>query len=182
MEHIKKFPSISFDKLIWLIPIIYFLHEIEEWNIYLWWAIQFPDAPPLPVSGGRIWLIGSSIFIFILIAIFQRFKNIKITTICSLSLAVLPFANGLQHIFWTFSFSSWAPGVLFGGFIGVPFGIYMAWRAVSENLVNVRFILLLILFSVFILVETILAGHQVPASMNLITSFVTWLVRIFEGT
>ncbi len=171
----EKLNKIQFNKLIWLIPIVYLLHELEEWYIFEWWSNVFPDSAPLPVFAGRVWLLASSAIGFILIALFSYFKNPKTVAISSLILASLPFANGLQHLYWLFYFSSYAPGVIFASFIGIPVTIYIVWRAISENLIKKRFVLSLLIFPIYIFIEVIMAGSQVPNSMktliNTISSF-----------
>ncbi len=169
----NKLNKIPFTKLIWLIPIVYLFHELEEWFIFEWWSNVFPDSPPLPVFAGRVWLIASSAFGFILIALFSYFKNKKTLAISSLILASLPFGNGLQHLYWLFYFNSYAPGVIFASFIGIPITIYLVWRAISENLIKKRFILILLIYPIYVFIEVIMAGDQVPNSMKGLVDFLS---------
>ncbi|OQY01010.1 MAG: hypothetical protein B6I20_08065 [Bacteroidetes bacterium 4572_117] len=169
----KRLDKIPFNKLIWLIPIVYLLHELEEWYIFEWWSNVFPDSAPLPEFAGRVWLLASSAFGFILIGLFSYFMNPKTVAISSLILASLPFANGLQHLYWLFYFSTYTPGVIFASFIGIPVTIYIAWRAISENLIKKRFILLLLIFPIYIFHEVIMAGDQVPNSMKILIEFIS---------
>ncbi len=165
--------KIPFNKLIWLIPIVYLFHELEEWYIFEWWSNVFPDSPPLPVFAGRVWLLASSILGFILIASFSYFKNPKTVAISSLILASLPFGNGLQHLYWLFYFNCYAPGVIFASFIGIPITIYLIYRAISEKLIKKRFVLILSIYPIYVFIEVVMAGNQVPNSMKILTDYVS---------
>ena len=82
--------------------------------------------------------------------------------------STVTFANGFQHLYWTFGFNLWSPGTFFGSFVAIPVTIYIAWRAVSEELVKKRLIIILILVSILIMIDTIISGNQVPLMNRLI--------------
>jgi len=57
MNMLKTLNSISFKKIVWIFPIVHLFHELEEWFIFEWWAIQFPDSIVPPVVEARIFLV-----------------------------------------------------------------------------------------------------------------------------
>lgn len=168
MNMLKTLNSISFKKIVWIFPIVHLFHELEEWFIFEWWAIQFPDSIVPPVVEARIFLVVVSLLMFCVYGLMFLFKDPKKMATGILIASTVTFANGFQHLYWTFGFNLWSPGTFFASFIAIPVSIYIAWRAVSEGLVKKRLIIMLIVVSILILIDTIISGNQVPLMNRLI--------------
>ncbi|MBP6978391.1 MAG: HXXEE domain-containing protein [Lentimicrobiaceae bacterium] len=83
----------------------------------------------------------------------------KIWTI-SLPLLTFCFYNGIVHIFWTFLFKTYAPGVIFGFFIGVPYSIYIVFIMLKEKLVKYWYVLIFTVLSIFLIIQAMNCGEK----------------------
>jgi hypothetical protein len=122
---------IPYSTLLWLFPVIFLIHEIEEWYILSWYKKYFINLPASTNFTLRAWIISISLFALIITFIAQSFKNIKITAYFITPFICFTILNGLQHIFWLFAFKVYMPGTIFGGFIGTILGIYLIYRSVN---------------------------------------------------
>jgi hypothetical protein len=181
-EKIKSwYKTQSFAQLLWAVPIAYFLHELEEWNVISWELVNFPGMEPAPVGPARMWLIGSGLLGFFLIWIATRFKNQKITAYIAVPIITIAMMNGAQHIVWSISFVTYSPGLIFGGIAGVSIGLYFLIRAAREKLVHIAYILVFAAIATYSIVQTALLGHTMSPVITAIHGFVKWLAVVISS-
>lgn len=176
----KKVSSLGYTSLVWLFPIVFTLHELEEWNAHVWEEAHFVDMPYIPLVGSRMFFFAIGVFSFLAVWIVTCFKNPKITAYLTLPFIVLITLNGMQHIFYSLHFLSIYPGFIFGGLVGVPVGAYLVVWALEDRLVHPLYALTFIGVAAFALVNTFLN----PTVMSpVITNFVPvtiWLDRLMR--
>ncbi|MCP4130184.1 MAG: HXXEE domain-containing protein [bacterium] len=165
---INKLKSLPLRTIVWVFPVIFLFHELEEWNIMEWYNRFYIDMPPSTDLSVRIWMIGIGITGFLLTGLALRFKNTKITAYLMVPLIAFTVSNGLQHIYWLFLFKAYAPGVIFGGFLGVTAGIYLIYRTVREDLVKAWFPVLFVPYIVHVMAGTVQAGNTLSPSIRAI--------------
>ena len=122
--------------LIYIIPFISLFHELEEWNILKWHQrvnINVPNVSNLHV---RITLIFVVILNFIWTGISLIPKSEIIMTYMILPLLAIGVMNGMQHFIWFVKFREYAPGVVFGFFLGVPILLYIVIRILDKNYIS----------------------------------------------
>jgi hypothetical protein len=117
------------------IPVVLFLHEMEEWNIVEFhrknYKIQFNETN----MSERLWL-----FILSLIGLFfsilcQNIDNEVIANSVFLVLTTFLTINGLQHLLLTVSIKKYNPGFVFGGVIGTSLSILYDIKLLQENII-----------------------------------------------
>ncbi|MBN1532404.1 MAG: HXXEE domain-containing protein [Spirochaetes bacterium] len=153
--------EMEFRRVVWIIPAVFLLHELEEWNILAWYREYFSEMPVLTDNADfRAWIIGVSIFAFLWTWISTRFKNERITAYLVIPPVVLILANGIQHLFWLFYFQAYAPGVIFASLLGIPACSYVLYRGVRGVKIPLWYPLLFSLYGLFIVVTTVVAGSR----------------------
>ena len=162
----SRIESVSFRRLVWIIPVVFLIHELEEWNIMDWYERFYTEMPASTDLSVRIWLLAISIIAFILTGAALLFKNTGVTAYLMVPLIAFTLANGLQHLYWLFLFGAYDPGVIFGGFVGVPAGIYVIWRAAKEKLVRPWYPVIFIPYLVHIMTGTVEAGNTLSPSIR----------------
>lgn len=127
--------SISIKTFFNLIPVVLFLHEMEEWNIVEFhrknYKIQFNETN----MSERLWL-----FILSLIGLFfsilcQNINNEVIANSIFLILTTFLTINGLQHLLLTISIKKYNPGFIFGGLIGTSLSILYDIKLLHESII-----------------------------------------------
>ncbi|MFX1376428.1 MAG: HXXEE domain-containing protein [Promethearchaeota archaeon] len=147
--------NISFKKAIWLSPIVYLFHIIEEA------VFGFYKFMNKHLGGGENDLISFLLANMIIMAVYiilniiftlqpYRFNAFFVLTL----LAAAQFFNAFYHLLWTIVFREYCPGVVTGFVIYVPFVSILLWIAYREEYItktSVALILLLgaILMSLF---------------------------------
>ena len=171
-----KLKTIEFRRIIWIIPIVTLLHELEEWNIIHWYQRFYSDLPEFTDLSIRTWLIFFSLCFFVWWGISLMIsKSPKITAYLILPPTILIFQNGIQHGFWTIYFGAYSPGVVFGFLFGVPACMYVIYRALHEKLAQVWYVSILVLAIIPGIIETYRVGNTQTAAIRGISEFGIWL-------
>ena len=159
--------QIPFRKAVWLLPLAWTLHEAEEWNTLDWYHaywVKVPEATPTEMRVGLAFmsLVGVGWTAFTLLP-----QKPKLTAFLLLPFFTLMAAgNAVQHIYWTFAFQAYSPGVVTAVFLVIPGIIYLTARAVRENLIPRWYGLVIYLPIVRSLHGAVLAGNVVPEPVH----------------
>lgn len=176
---ISKANRLSFRILIWILPIAWAFHEIEEWNIISWYQRHFVNPPEMAPLSVLILLTCSTLVGFLWTFIASLFRNAKMTIRDLLLFFILvAFMNAIQHISWTVMFRAYSPGVLSSVFLIIPPVIYVTWRALKERLLPKWFIIILYLLILPRIIETIKYGNEVMPMFERLYRFSNWLTRL----
>lgn len=171
----KKVSSLGFTSLLWLFPIVFSLHELEEWNALRWEQAHFTEMPDIPLVGSRMFFFAIGVFSFLVVWLATRFKNPKITAYLTLPFIILITLNGIQHIFYSLHFVSIYPGFFFGGLAGVPLGAYLVVWALEDRLVRPVYALPFLGYAAFALVETFLNPNVMSPVIANFVPLTIWL-------
>ena len=152
---ISKFNILPFRELIWILPVGWAFHEMEEWNIISWYQRHFVNPPEMTSLSVLALLACSTLVGFLWTFIASLFRNLKITAgVLLLFFILVAFMNAVQHISWTVMFSAYSPGVLSSVFLIIPSVIYITWRVLKERLLPKWYIIILYLLTVPRIIET----------------------------
>jgi hypothetical protein len=166
---------LSFNRVLWAVPVVFFLHEMEEWNVLSWELSHFEGFESVPLIGLRLWLLLASVFGFLLTWIATRFQSEKITAYIIFPAIILTVLNGAQHVTWTFYFRDISPGFFFGGLLGIPVGIYLLFRAIKEKLVHPLYAVPFIGYATYATAQTVFLGARTPPIIRVIHGIVRHL-------
>lgn len=148
MRLTERLAAVPFRRLVWLLPATFALHELEEWNIMVWYREQFTNPPETSDFVVRTLLVG-----FSLLAVVWTGIGCALPTPRAAACFVLPFfvpfvfANNLQHVYWQLAFGAYAPGVLASTLLNVPAIVLLSWHARRNHLVTGRYVAGLYLLS-----------------------------------
>ncbi len=153
-------------RLLWMFPFVFMLHELEEWNI-LPWHRQFQTNIPVEITSLdlRTFFVSIMLLVFALTWLCLIPKNKKINSYLMLPLLTFNFYNGIVHLFWSFYFKTYAPGVIFSFFVGVPLTILIVYKMIKENLVKKWYILLFSALSIFLIIQAVSLGDKLEPQL-----------------
>lgn len=146
--------SMNLKTAMWMIPVIFFIHEMEEWNIYDWYHSTYVTPPPSTKLSMRLWLWAISIWGFCICTIAYVIPNESISAMVILFLIVFTTFNGLQHIYWTIAFHKYAPGVI-GSSMGIIAGAIITAGALLQHLISPIYVIVLYLITIPYIVQTV---------------------------
>ncbi len=177
-----RIAAIPFRRLMWLLPVTFTLHELEEWNIMPWFREQFVNPPNTSDLGVHTWLIGISLVGFLLTALAAFLPTARATAVFVLPFfIVLVFGNALHHIYWQLAFSAYAPGVLAAGFLNIPSIALLSWHAARNRLVGWLYLTVLYVACLLSLLSVVRAGRTVTPPFHAMYNFSEWLARLLFG-
>lgn len=177
---LDKLSGLPYASLVWAIPVIFSLHELEEWNAHAWEQAHFVEMPYIPLVGSRMFFFAAGVFSFLLVWIITRFKSPKIIAHLTLPFIVLITLNGVQHIFYSLHFVSIYPGFLFGGLVGVPVGAYLVVAALEDRLVHPFYALPFLGYAAFALAQTVLHPTVMSPVITNLVPLTLWLDRLMR--
>ncbi len=128
--------SFSFTRLLWLVPVFFALHNMEEAPFMADWSKKLPVKIRLVVST-RQFVIAVTIltlagFILTFLGTTQIPQPIGYLVILEIQMA-LAFNAILPHLLSTLRFRMYSPGVISAILINLPFSYYLFQRALNEG-------------------------------------------------
>ena len=131
--------SISFDRLLWLVPIFLTIHNIEEAPFMENWSKCLPVKLPFTVTTRQFVIAVTVITIAGFIITYLGVEYLANQTGYLLVLgmqALLLFNAFVPHIATTIRFRMYSPGVITAVLIMLPFSYYLFRRAIAENILS----------------------------------------------
>ena len=171
--------SINLKTAMWIVPIIFFAHEMEEWNILDWYKCTYCPPPSSTKLSCRIWLFLISIFGFMITSIAYIIPDDTVSSGVILVFIVFSTFNGLQHIYWTIAFKKYAPGIIFSS-LGIFAGMFITAVIVSKGLLSAGYIIILYLTTIPFLLETFRAKNKLIRSFSYLHNLTLKIVDILE--
>ncbi len=172
---------IDFITGLWLFVVAFILHEFEEWNIVRWYHRNYVDLPPTTDRAARTWIVFVSLVGLFWCAAATLPGDPTIAAFVLLPAVALALQNALQHVYWLFYFKQYAPGIVTAALLLIPFGVYLALRAVGERYVPVWYVGILGLLILPGLVQTAKAGNRMTPQIRRIHQLGIRLNAWLEG-
>jgi hypothetical protein len=131
--------SIPFDRLLWLVPIILTIHNIEEAPFMEGWSKRLPlKIHPTVTTRQFVTAVTFLTLAGFLITCFgvEYLANQAGYLIVLGIQAILLFNTFVPHLATTIRFRMYSPGVITAMLITLPFSYYLFQRALNENIIN----------------------------------------------
>ncbi len=149
------FDSLSFDTLLWLVPVFFTLHNLEEAPFMERWSKRLPLKLPIRYST-RQFVIAVTILtlggFFITYLGVEYLRNSAGYLLVLGIQAILFFNAFIPHIGSTIRFRMYSPGVVTATLITIPFSLYLFNRALVENMITWKQIWIMLAISPFAMV------------------------------
>jgi len=160
------FMGLDFRKAVWIAPLVWTLHEAEEWNIIDWGRSRFADPGYFSEIDHHIaWvglgLVASAGVLWTCLTAWP--KNPKFAAFLTLPFFVFfSFGNAVQHIYYAYFFAGYNPGVLTATLLVGPVVIGLTVKAFRGRLIPWWFVTALYVLTLPSMVMTLRALDQVP--------------------
>jgi hypothetical protein len=131
--------SLSFDRLLWLVPIFFMLHNIEEAPFMESWSKRLPLKIHPTVSTRQFVIAVTSLTLAVFLVTYFGVKYLANPTgyLIVLGIQIILFFNAfIPHIASTILFRLYSPGVITAVLITLPFSLYLFRRAINENILT----------------------------------------------
>jgi hypothetical protein len=158
--------DLDFRRAIWIAPLVWTLHEAEEWDIISWGRTHFADPgyfsevdqPVVWIGLGLVALTG---ILWTCLTAWPR--NPKYAAFLTLPFFVFfAFGNVLQHLYYAFFFSGYNPGLVTAILLVMPVLIGLTIKAVRDRLIPVWFAAVLYVLTIPSMAVTVRALDHVP--------------------
>ena len=129
------FTEITFRKVIWLAPLAYFIHQIEE-TIYNFpsWRYRYTGlSNPLPIPIFFTILMCLSL---VYIIFHYKWTNQATALVLLTPQIASQFHNGLYHLIGTIYFGVYSPGLITGLILYISLSCLMIFKAYQDNYIN----------------------------------------------
>jgi uncharacterized protein with HXXEE motif len=131
--------SLSFPRLLWLVPIFFALHNLEEAPFMEGWSKRLPLKIHPTVSTRQFVIAVTFLTLagFLLTYFSVEFLANQTGYLIVLGIqAILLFNAFIPHIASTIRFRMYSPGVITAILITLPFSFYLFRRAQAENILT----------------------------------------------
>lgn len=131
--------TISFDRLLWLVPMFFALHNLEEAPFMESWSKRLPLKihPNVTTRQFSIAVTFLTITGFLITYLEINYWHPSTGYLLILGIqAILLFNAFLPHILATVAFRMYSPGVITAVLLTLPFSYYLFHRAINENVLT----------------------------------------------
>jgi len=163
--------QLNFLNMLWLFFFVFVLHEVEEWNIDKFEHQHFVDLPPAATDrSARMWIAFVSLVGLIWCAVATVSGNPIIAAWIMLPAIAIMLQNTLQHIYWSFYFRQYAPGVITAALLLIPLGCYVIARAVEQGYAPTWYAAVWAVLIVVGFAQTVWAGNKMTPLVRAINN------------
>ena len=175
---LAPFEHFDFLSMLWLFLIAFVIHEVEEWNITEFERRNFVGVPPtVTKKNARIWIGIICVIGFVWCAVATLSGNPTVATYVFLPAIALALGNALQHVFWTFYFKQYAPGLITAVLLIIPLGCYIVITSIQQGYVSPWYVAVLTGLIVLPLFHTVRAGNEMTSPIRAIYGLGNWLAE-----
>lgn len=141
----------KFNKLIWLFPLLYFIHDMEEILTVESFLLTHSDRIPVQITTLEFTLAFLLLWAVAVIGCYfaskqKRFLGMEATTFFSFLVLGILLANGIGHLFQLFFFREYVPGIITSILIIYPYSFLALKYLLKEQVLTVkRFLIFLVL-------------------------------------
>jgi hypothetical protein len=166
----------SFLSLLWIFYCVFVLHELEEWNIDRFERQHFAGLPPAATDrSARLWIGFVSLVGLLWCALATLPGDLALAAWIFLPAIAIMLMNALQHVFWSFYFRGYAPGVLTAALLVIPSGCYLAAQALAQGYAPGWYAALLAAAVLLGLAQTVRAGDRMTPLICAINDVGIWI-------
>jgi len=147
--------AMPFDRLLWLVPIFFTLHNMEEAPFMERWSKRIPLKLPVSYTTKQFVIAVTLITLFGYLLTYYGIEYLHNQTGYLLMLQfqmVMLFNAFIPHIGATIRFRMYSPGVATAILITIPFSLYLFQRALTENIITWNQIWILLAIAPFLMV------------------------------
>lgn len=131
--------SIPFDRLLWLVPFFFALHNLEEAPFMADWSKQLPIKIHPTVSTRQlaiaVTILTATGFLLTYLGVEYLANRTGYLPVLGIQ-AILLFNTFVPHLVATIRFCKYSPGVVSAVLITIPFSLYLFRRALHENILS----------------------------------------------
>jgi hypothetical protein len=172
------FNNIPFKKAIFLGPVAYVIHQIEEsvLGFPLWREehLHLSQNLPIPLFFGILMAV---YLLYILIHYF--WSNEASAWVVLTAILAMQFHNGIYHFVGTIVFADYSPGLVTGLIIYVPISCFLFYKAYKEELINKTSGILALIYSGILFWSFEFLGNIIVL-LAFITSAIILIVYYFK--
>lgn len=131
--------SISFDSLLWWVPVLLAIHNLEEAPFMERWYKRLPIKLPLTITTRQFVIAVLLITLAGFVVTYFAVEYLANQTGCLIVLgiqAIMLFNAFIPHITTTIRFHMYSPGVITSALITLPFSFYLFRRAFNEDILT----------------------------------------------
>lgn len=161
--------SISFEHLLWLVPVFFALHNLEEAPFMEGWSKRLPLKLPIHYTTRQFVIAVTILTLGGFLVTYWGVEILHNTTgywIVMGIQAILFFNAFIPHIGSTIRFRLYSPGVITATLITIPFSIYLFQRALSENIITWKQIWTLLAIAPFAMVLFAFLSLQIGKALD----------------
>jgi hypothetical protein len=164
--------------IIWAIPILFSLHELEEWNILDWYEKHYVNLP-----GSTKFSIHLHIFFFCVVGFLLTYIAYQFHQTCLFSIIISFFSafilfNVFQHIVWTIQLRTYSPGLVTGLIMLVVIGI-VNYILIKNDLIHIPYYALILLY-IFPAINTVKIKREMTPEIRKVHLFFIKIERLLK--
>ena len=133
--------SLSFDRLLWLVPVFFMLHNMEEVPFMENWTKRLPSKIHPPVSTRQFVIAVTFLTLAGFLVTYFGVEYLQNTTgyLLVIGIQAILFVNAfVPHIASMIRFRMYSPGAVTAILVTIPFSVFLFRRALVANVLDWR--------------------------------------------
>lgn len=149
---------------IWIIPFMFSIHEIEEWNILKWYKKYYKNLPESTNTSIRIHIITFCVLSCLLTLLANILNGTFLFSLIVIFLSSFILLNFLQHIIWTIQLRTYSPGLL-TAILCILSVVFVNVQLIQGNLIILPFYII-VLFIIPSLIGTMKVNGEMTKELK----------------
>ena len=161
----KIISSIGIYNLIWVIPVLFSIHEFEEWNILKWYKKHYTNLPDSTNYSIHLHIIVLSTVSYLLTFTAYLLKDTFVFDFIIFFLTCFILFNITQHIIWTIQLKAYSVGLI-TGIVCLSFCIFIDTIFMINNKLNPLYFTMVLIFVIPIINTAKVKGEMTKEVLN----------------
>ena len=136
MDAAAASPALRFQRALWLLPIGFALHELEEWWILDWYGRYWTGLVPSQMRPEVVhaFLLASIAAYAGWAFVATRFRSARVSAhLLLIPFVLIIYGHSFFHVGWALVYRAYDPGAFTALFVLPPLALYFVLRAVREG-------------------------------------------------
>ncbi len=154
----------GFANTLWVLSMVFVIHELEEWNIARVERRNYIDAPPTMTDrNARAWIAVACVIALVWCAAATISGSPIAAAYVFMPAIFIILTNSIQHVYWTIRFRHYSPGVISATALLIPASGFIIALALWQEYVSILYVAALSAVLVLVVINTARLGRKTPS-------------------
>jgi hypothetical protein len=175
--------DLRYKRALWLLPVGFAMHELEEWRILDWYGRYWTGLEPAHMRPEVVhaFLLASIAAYATWALVATRFRSARVAAhLLLIPFVLIIYGHSIFHVGWAIVYRAYDPGAFTSLFVLPPLAFYLVRRAVREGFMSRAVAIGLLAVAPLFGVAALLGGNVAPPGGLVHLRFASYVLDLFR--